>query len=47
MAAITCSICSRWELVDGKWVKTEVKHPSVAAVKACNMRAHRAKAESK
>lgn len=47
MAGITCKICSKWEQVDGKWVKTEVKHPTVAAVKVCNMRANRAKAESK
>lgn len=44
MASIICKHCSEWNLVDGKWVRTVETHQTVAAIKACHMKAERAKA---
>ena len=44
MAEVTCATCSHWELVDGRNVRVQVKHVSIAAVKACALKAQRAKA---
>ena len=42
MKAIACGICSHWVVVDGKPQRVIVTHGTVAAVKVCAMRSHRA-----
>jgi hypothetical protein len=44
MKEIACGICSHWAMVDGKPQRVIVTHSTVAAVKVCAMRSHRAAA---